>query len=129
MESFEYLDIKLNLNHLKEEEKEKIKKVIERDKQLRNQHLNIDRIRELRKEISLIEANSPEIPNEHIKTASFCIRCKQSFSYGFGYIYYSLFGQASECSKCGYKICQQCRVYSSNTNGFGWLCILCHKKR
>ena len=82
----------------------------------------------LRQEIEQLESESVDIPNEHKKTANFCIRCKENFSFGFNYFYYSLLGQAEICPKCNHKVCTKCKVFENNNIEYKWVCKLCHKK-
>jgi hypothetical protein len=117
------------LSKLSDIERKQIAAVIQRDTDLRNNYLKQDRIKKLRQEIDLIEAESVDIPLEHIKTANFCSRCKKSFMHGFGFIYYSWLGQADSCPKCNLKICFQCRVNQNQSDGseHKWVCKLCDK--
>ena len=117
------------LSQLSEIERKQITAVIQRDTDLRNNYLKQDRIKKLRQEIDLIEAESVDIPLEHVKTANFCSRCKTSFVHGLGFMYYSLLGQADSCPKCKLKVCFQCRVNQNQYAGneYKWVCKLCDK--
>lgn len=124
--------LSLELSKLSTAERDQIKAVVKRDSHLRNNYLKQDRIKKLRQEIDLLEAESVDIPSEHISTANFCARCKKSFMHGLGFIYYSLMGQAESCPKCNLKVCLQCRVIQPENkchspNACKWVCKLCDK--
>ncbi len=107
-----------DLSHLTEDERKKILSVLSRDDIL--QKKQAEQISLLRHEIDILESKSIDLPSEHVKSATICVRCKQSFGYSYFY------NQGDFCPKCKYKVCQKCQVFQLDLTT-KWLCILCHK--
>nr|ACD88962.1 synaptotagmin [Adineta vaga] len=100
-----------DLSTFRDEEKQHILDVLERDEHLRSRHLS--RFTNLRKEVTDLEQLSQQV------SASMCARCKTPFGY--------IFNTGDACPKCSAKVCKQCRLlYNANDNG--WLCQLCCKQ-
>ncbi|CAF1403790.1 unnamed protein product [Adineta ricciae] len=100
-----------DLSKFQDEEKRHILDVLERDENLRNQHLL--RFMNLRKEVTDLEQQS------HPTSASVCARCQTPFGF--------IFNTGDDCPKCGAKVCKQCRLLH-NDHDNGWLCQLCCKQ-
>ena len=122
-----------DLSAFREEEKQHILRVLERDENLRNRHLsrfryvvitlrhsNVPRVTftlslrsNLRKEVTDLEEQSRQA------SSSVCARCQTPFGY--------IFNTGDACPKCGAKVCKQCRLMY-NVHDNGWLCQLCCKQ-
>jgi hypothetical protein len=118
-----------DLSTFRNDEKQHILDVLQRDENLRSKHLsrfmyvneillktikkNKTFFRNLRKEVAELEQQSQPT------STSICARCQTPFGY--------IFNTGDTCPKCGAKVCKQCRLMY-NVHDNGWLCQLCCKQ-
>uniref|UniRef100_G3T3H9 Synaptotagmin like 3 n=1 Tax=Loxodonta africana TaxID=9785 RepID=G3T3H9_LOXAF len=106
----------VNLNSLKDLEREVILQVLYRDQAVQN--VEEERIRKLKTHLQHLRWKGAKSTNQDYREKS-CARCQRALGL--------LLNRGAVCRGCSYRVCAQCRVFLRKTHA--WKCTVCFEDR
>ncbi|XP_069344167.1 synaptotagmin-like protein 3 isoform X2 [Eulemur rufifrons] len=106
----------VNLNSLKELEREAILQVLYRDRAVQN--IEEERIRKLKTQLQHLRWNRAKSASQEYKEKS-CARCQRLLG--------RLLHRGAVCRGCSHRVCSECRVFLRGTHV--WKCTMCFEDR